>query len=78
MKTDVAVMVNLLGVDDSNCFVEHYSKVMANHPIIKFHSYEKAPRQGRKMGHLTAVGSDWKKLVADASNARDELYRGGV
>lgn len=78
MKTDVAVMVNLLGVDDSNGFVEHYSKVMANHPIIKFHSYEKAPRQGRKMGHLTAVGSDWKKLVADASNARDELYRGGV
>lgn len=78
MKTDVAVMVNLLGVDDSNSFVEHYSKVMANHPIIKFHSYEKAPRQGRKMGHLTAVGSDWKKLVADASNARDELYRGGV
>lgn len=78
MKTDVAVMVNLLGVDDSNSFVEHYSKVMASHPIIKFHSYEKAPRQGRKMGHLTAVGSDWKKLVADASNARDELYRGGV
>ncbi len=78
MKTDVAVMVNLLGVDDSNCFVEHYSKVMASHPIIKFHSYEKAPRQGRKMGHLTAVGSDWKKLVADATNARDELYRWGV
>ncbi|MEY5145959.1 MAG: Phosphoribosylaminoimidazole carboxylase C-terminal domain, partial [Actinomycetota bacterium] len=36
------------------------------------------PRQGRKMGHLTAIGSDWKQLVEEASRARDELYRGGV
>jgi 5-(carboxyamino)imidazole ribonucleotide synthase len=71
-------MLNLLGVDHTNGFVEHYSKVMANHPSVKFHSYEKTPRQGRKMGHLTAIGSDWKQLVEEASRARDELYRGGV
>jgi 5-(carboxyamino)imidazole ribonucleotide synthase len=78
MKTEHAVMINLLGVDDTNCFVEHYAKVMAQYPTIKFHSYEKSPRQGRKMGHLCAIGSDWKKLFEDASKARDELYRGGV
>lgn len=78
MKSDYAVMVNLLGIDETNSFVEHYSKAMANHPAIKFHSYEKSPRQGRKMGHLTAIGSDWEQLVADALKARDQLYRGGV
>lgn len=78
MKSDFAVMVNLLGVDDSNTFVEHFKIAMEKFPRVKFHSYEKSARAGRKMGHLTAIGSDWQDLLAQASGARDVLYRGGV
>ena len=71
-------MVNLLGVDDTNTFVEHYKSVMQRFPEIKFHSYEKSARPGRKMGHLTTIGIDWQELLSKANEAREVLYRGGV
>ena len=49
-----AVMLNLLGVDDQNNFVDHYSealKVSGAH----FHTYGKGARKGRKMGHITVL-----------------------
>ena len=78
MKSDYAVMVNLLGVDDSNTFVEHYGAAMKSFPEAKFHSYEKSARAGRKMGHITMIGSSWQELLKQASEARELLYRGGV
>lgn len=78
MKNEFAVMVNLLGVDDSNTFVEHYQSAMQFFPEVKFHSYEKSARAGRKMGHLTMLGSDWQELLGKANAAREVLYRGGV
>ena len=78
MKAEVAVMVNLLGVDDSNTFVEHYPAVMKKYPNVKFHSYEKSARAGRKMGHLTAIGSNSQELLAATTAAREALYRGGL
>lgn len=78
MKSDYAVMVNLLGVDDANTFVEHYNAAMLKYPAVKFHSYEKSARAGRKMGHLTATGTNWQELLQQASAAREVLYRGGV
>lgn len=78
MKSDYAVMVNLLGVDDNNTFVEHYTAAMLKFPDVKFHSYEKSARAGRKMGHLTATGPNWQELLQQASAAREVLYRGGV
>ncbi len=78
MKGDFAVMVNLLGVDDSNTFVEHFTIAMQKFPQVKFHTYEKSARAGRKMGHLTAIGSDWQQLLEQTSAAREQLYRGGV
>ena len=78
MKSDYAVMVNLLGVDDTNTLVEHYSAAMLKFPDVKFHSYEKSARAGRKMGHLTATGTNWQELLQQASAAREVLYRGGV
>jgi 5-(carboxyamino)imidazole ribonucleotide synthase len=78
MKSDYAVMVNLLGVDDTNTFVEHYRAAMLKFPDVKFHSYEKSARAGRKMGHLTATGTNWQELLQQASAAREVLYRGGV
>jgi 5-(carboxyamino)imidazole ribonucleotide synthase len=78
MKSDYAVMVNLLGVNDTNTFVEHYTAAMLKFPDVKFHSYEKSARAGRKMGHLTATGSNWQELLEQARAAREVLYRGGV
>jgi 5-(carboxyamino)imidazole ribonucleotide synthase len=69
-----AVMINLLGVDSQNDFVSHYPNAMAQFPQIKFHMYEKAPRQGRKMGHLTLQGDDLNELLAAGRACRDLLY----
>ena len=71
-----AVMINLLGVDDSNSFVEHYPEAMALAPEAKFHLYEKTPRKGRKMGHITLVGLDSAELLKQGQAAREVLYRG--
>lgn len=69
-----AVMINLLGVDSENGFVEHYPKAMDKFPQVKFHLYEKAPRAGRKMGHLTLQGDDLNSLLAAGRACRDLLY----
>jgi 5-(carboxyamino)imidazole ribonucleotide synthase len=73
MVADSAVMVNLLGVDDENDFISNYPAAMREHPEVKFHSYQKQPRVGRKMGHLTAVGSDSAALLKAARAAADVL-----
>jgi 5-(carboxyamino)imidazole ribonucleotide synthase len=69
-----AVMINLLGVDSENDFVRHYPRAMERFPHVKFHMYEKAPRAGRKMGHLTLQGNDLDQLLADGRACRDLLY----
>lgn len=74
MKMASAVMLNLLGVDDQNTFVEHYARAMENFPEAKFHSYEKGARAGRKMGHITLVGDDWQDLLTRGNQARQILY----
>lgn len=71
------VMLNLLGVDSSNSFVEHYPEAMKQYPSAKFHTYEKQPRAGRKMGHITLVGRDPQQLLSQGRAAREVLYRGG-
>ncbi len=71
-----AVMINLLGVDSENDFVRHYPTAMARYPQIKFHLYEKAPRKGRKMGHLSLLGDDLEALLAAGRGCRELLYNG--
>lgn len=71
-----AVMINLLGVDSENDFVRHYPQAMARYPQVKFHLYEKAPRKGRKMGHLTLLGDDLEALLAAGRGCRELLYNG--
>lgn len=78
MTSPVAVMINLLGVDDKNDFVSHYPEVMAKFPEAKFHSYQKGARRGRKMGHITLLGSDIAQLISQGKAARELLYRGGA
>lgn len=74
----VAVMLNLLGVDDKNDFLGNYQKAMRQYPEVKFHSYAKGPRKGRKMGHLTLLGNDADVLLARGQAARAVLYGTGA
>ena len=69
-----SVMINLLGVDSDIDFVKHYPMAMQQFPNVKFHTYEKAPRLGRKMGHLTLQGNDLDQLLRDGRACRDLLY----
>jgi 5-(carboxyamino)imidazole ribonucleotide synthase len=73
-RAPYAVMLNLLGVDDQNTFVEHYPSAMRKFPEVKYHTYQKAARKGRKMGHITLLGDDWQKLLARGRSARQILY----
>jgi 5-(carboxyamino)imidazole ribonucleotide synthase len=71
-----AVMVNLLGVDDQNNFVQAYEKALAAHPTAKVHTYGKGARAGRKMGHVTVVSDDLEFALAEAKGAAAVLLRG--
>jgi 5-(carboxyamino)imidazole ribonucleotide synthase len=69
-----AVMLNLLGVDDKNTFVENYPQAMNSYPEVKYHSYEKRARAGRKMGHITLLGDNWEELLERGNKVRQILY----
>ena len=71
-----SVMVNLLGVDDKHDFVSSYEQVLAQHPSANLHTYGKAPRAGRKMGHVTVVGQDSADVLAEARATAQALLQG--
>ncbi len=71
-----SVMVNLLGVDDQHDFVSSYEQVLAQHPSANVHTYGKAPRAGRKMGHVTVVGQDSADVLAEARATAQALLQG--
>lgn len=70
-----SVMVNLLGVDDQHDFVSSYEQVLAQHPSAKVHTYGKAPRAGRKMGHVTVVGQDSADVLTEARATAQALLQ---
>ena len=74
MRGGFAVMLNLLGVDDKNSFYEHYPTAMARYPSVSFHLYQKTARLGRKMGHLTVLGSNHEELLETGREARSLIY----
>ena len=51
-----SVMVNVLGGPTGAVMVDRYPAAMTAHPAVKFHSYDKSSRPGRKVGHVTATG----------------------
>lgn len=63
-----AVMVNILGGDVPDLY-SAYRHVLARDPALKVHLYGKQVRPGRKVGHVTAVGSDLDDLLARARHA---------
>jgi len=70
-----AVMVNVLGGDDSDMY-GRLVHVMAADPGVKVHLYGKAVRPGRKVGHVTAVGDDVEDLRGRARRAASYLRDG--
>lgn len=76
-STDVraphAVMVNLLGTNDINDFVMNYDKALAEFAEAKVHTYGKSARAGRKMGHVTVLGTDAEQTLAHAQAAAELL-----
>lgn len=76
MRDKYAVMVNLLGPDDTNNFVDHYAAAMRKHGSAKIHSYAKGPRKGRKMGHVTVVANNLDFALAEAQGAAAVLLQG--
>lgn len=76
MRDKFAVMVNLLGPDDTTNFVDNYAAAMQKHSSAKIHSYAKAPRKGRKMGHVTVVADNLDFALAEAQGAAAVLLQG--
>lgn len=68
-RADWSVMVNILGGPSEGTLQDRYPAALAAHPEVKFHGYGKAPRPGRKVGHVTAGGDDLDDVVHRARAA---------
>ncbi|MGN8553516.1 UNVERIFIED_CONTAM: 5-(carboxyamino)imidazole ribonucleotide synthase [Microbacterium sp. SLM126] len=53
-----SVMINILGGPAQGGLDARFAAAMAEHPDAKVHTYGKAPRPGRKVGHVTVAGED--------------------
>jgi len=71
----VVVMANVLGGPDPDVFAR-YEHVMAHDPGVKVHFYGKQVRPGRKIGHVTALGTDLEEVRARARHAAVYLATG--
>jgi 5-(carboxyamino)imidazole ribonucleotide synthase len=68
-RGDWSVMVNVLGGPTRDSLPGRYASAMAALPEVKFHAYGKESRPGRKVGHVTASGSDLGAVRAAARAA---------
>jgi 5-(carboxyamino)imidazole ribonucleotide synthase len=75
-RAPYTVMVNVLGGDLPEVYPT-YRHIMARDPGLKVHWYGKGVRPGRKVGHVTAYGSDLESLRERAWHAADYI-RGDI
>lgn len=70
-----AVVGNIIGIDTdkSKDLYQPYRHLMARIPGLKIHQYMKELRPGRKVGHVTLLGSDLLHLRSEVSHAVDYL-----
>ncbi|QIM15845.1 5-(carboxyamino)imidazole ribonucleotide synthase [Leucobacter insecticola] len=73
MTAPAAVMVNVLGGPAEGPMPVRYAEALAAHPRAKFHSYDKQPRPGRKVGHVTVTGQDLAQ-VRQAAQAAARVF----
>jgi 5-(carboxyamino)imidazole ribonucleotide synthase len=64
-----SVMVNVLGGPEGAAMPDRYPEALAAATGVKFHSYGKASRPGRKVGHVTAGGDDLAEALRRARAA---------
>ncbi|MFT4050867.1 MAG: 5-(carboxyamino)imidazole ribonucleotide synthase [Microbacterium sp.] len=62
-------MVNILGGPAEDSLGSRLPAALQAHPAVKVHTYGKAPRPGRKVGHVNATGSDLDAVVYEARAA---------
>jgi 5-(carboxyamino)imidazole ribonucleotide synthase len=74
----VVVMANVLGAvsPPSLPVDERLHHVLARFPDVKVHLYGKAERPARKVGHVTALGTRWDEVRAQAVLAAGWLSTG--
>jgi 5-(carboxyamino)imidazole ribonucleotide synthase len=75
MAAPRAVMANVLGGGDGDLY-ERLHHVLAADPALRVHLYGKPSRPGRKIGHVTALGSDVAELRYRARSAASYLRWG--
>ena len=63
------VMVNVLGGPADGGLTERVPAAMAAHPGAKIHLYGKAPRPGRKVGHVNVAGEELDEVAYEARAA---------
>lgn len=69
MVQPYAVMINLLGKRNGPGIVKSYTSALGN-DMVHLHIYGKhTSRVGRKMGHITVIGNDLKKILSIAKKA---------
>lgn len=64
-----SVMVNILGGPAEGSLDERFAAAMTEHPSAKVHTYGKAPRPGRKVGHVNVTGHDLDEVAYQARAA---------
>jgi 5-(carboxyamino)imidazole ribonucleotide synthase len=76
----VVVMANVLGGADNvtPALDERVHHLMARWPDVKIHLYGKGFRPGRKVGHVTALGTDLDEVRQRARDAASYLSGGDV
>jgi 5-(carboxyamino)imidazole ribonucleotide synthase len=72
-----AAMANVLGGDDGDLYARLHH-VLAADPALRVHLYGKQPRPGRKIGHVTALGSDVAEVRERALSAASYLRWGNT
>ena len=79
LTAPVVVMANLLAGPDGvvpKRIDERVHHCLARWPDVKIHLYGKGFRPGRKVGHVTALGTDLAEVRARAAGAADYLANG--
>jgi 5-(carboxyamino)imidazole ribonucleotide synthase len=61
-----SVMVNILGGPASGTLDDRYPAALADQSAVKIHNYGKEPRPGRKVGHVTASGTELDDVLQRA------------
>jgi 5-(carboxyamino)imidazole ribonucleotide synthase len=76
LTAPVVVMANVLGGDSDEGFDERLHLLFARDPALKVHLYGKQVRPGRKIGHVTALGTDLDDVRRRAREGADYLRSG--